>query len=111
MNVDVLIAFQRYFSNGIIFFQANAWNNEGQSYGQIGQQENWNNPTNYQQEDYNRMPAETWEDEDGGFPVGMMLLFLILLAGYLYSRKNRQTSSSQGGYQRVEQPMYMNKRS
>lgn len=89
-----------------------AWNDGGQGYGQVGQQENWNNPSGYQQEDYNRVPAETWDADEDGFPVGMMLLFLILLTGFLYYRKNRQASTAhRGGYQRVEQPMYMNKRS
>jgi hypothetical protein len=94
-----------------LIFQA-TWSSEGESYDQIGQQENWSNPTNYQQESYNRVPTETWEDDDDGFPVGIMLLLLILLAGFLYVKKNRASNAAaQRGYQRVEQPTYMNKRS
>ena len=73
---------------------------------QVGasQQESWNNPTE------SRLPAETWDDDEG-FPVGIMLLILILLGGVAYARKNRQSTASHAGYQRVEQPMYMNKKS
>eukprot|EP01082_Thalassiosira_pseudonana_P008421 g7597.t1 g7597 contig24:1007206-1010059(+) len=89
----------------------------------IGEPETWNDPTQggIQSEhlfnnNSSAIPpniSETWDDEEGGSPVGIFLLFLVLLAICLYSKKNRQDSSSHGGYQRVEpldRSMYVSKR-
>jgi hypothetical protein len=97
----------------LFFFKA-SWNSGGQEPGQIVESENWSNPTaGHTEGNAINMPSETWDDEDDGFPVGMLLVFLVLLAVFLYSKKSRAANSSQGRYQRVEvidRSMYMNKR-
>ncbi|KAL7487595.1 hypothetical protein ACHAW6_013175 [Cyclotella cf. meneghiniana] len=91
-----------------------SWNSGSQEPGKIIESNDWNNPSaGHMEGNAINMPSETWDDEDDGFPVGIMLLFFVLLALFLYSKNSRAANSSQGRYQRVEvidRNMYMNKR-